>query len=98
MNCCQPHVAPHASGKRWLLICSVKALATFGLPFQSPDSVTVAGVTVSKLPIAEEMFGPDTTAEMSLLLPTMLGRGPAADGFGNLDGGPHGTSCHSRLG
>src|ERR1700722_2794288 len=100
MNCCQPRhpATPLHAGveKNWLLICSVKALAEFGLLPQGPDSVTVAGVTMSKLPIAEEIFGPDTTAEMSLPLPTMLGSGPAAGGFGNFDGCPQGTSCHSR--
>jgi hypothetical protein len=103
MNCCQPRhpAAPplHAGVvKNWLLICSVKALAAFGLLPQGPDTVARAGVTLSKLPVAEEIFGPDTTAEMSLPLPTTLGLSPPAGGFRNFDGWPQGTSRHSRLG
>ena|SRR5439155_14552109 len=35
---------------------------------------------------------------MSLPLPTMLGRGPLAGGFGYFDGRPQGTSFHSFSG
>src|SRR5580704_8541276 len=103
MNCCQPKqlarlLQAGGSQKYWLLICSVKALAAFGLVPQRPDSVTPAGVTLSKLPVADKIIGLVTTAVMSLPLPTTLGCGPLAGGFGKFDGWPQGTSCHSRLG
>jgi hypothetical protein len=80
------------------LICRVNALAEFALPFHSPVSVTVLGVTVSKLPRAEVITVPDARVEISLPFPMTLGRGPLRGGFGNFDGGLHGTSRHSLFG
>src|SRR5262249_55343859 len=81
MNCCQPlHPipmrTPHAEvSKNWLLICSEKGDAISGVP--------VPGTMLSKLPIAEEIFGPDTTAEMPLW-PRTVGRGKRG-AFGKFD-------------
>jgi hypothetical protein len=41
--------------KNCVLICSVNALGVVAFPFHIPVSVTVAGVTLSKLPIAEDI-------------------------------------------
>jgi hypothetical protein len=75
----------------------VKASARVDPP-KGPGSVIVEGVTLSKLPTAEDINEGDTMAVMSpLVLPIVFtpgGRG----GFGSFEGGPHGTSRHSLLG
>jgi hypothetical protein len=98
-NCCQPRQvdglpAPLQAEvmKKLELSWSENSLTPFG-------SVTlVTPVTLSKDPMASDMW-PVTWAETSVPLPIWSGRRPPlAGGYGRAGAVVHGTSCHSVLG
>jgi hypothetical protein len=80
--------------KKFALSCSENSLGLFGFG----SSTLVTPVTLSKDPMASDMW-PVTWAETSVPLPIWSGRRPPrAGGYGRCGAVTHGISCHSVLG